>query len=354
MKIALILAASKTNSPYAEFFTRILSKNDIEYDIIYWDKSNIDNDSSESKFKYRGVCQKNASKIQKLKALLLYKRFVKKILNSNNYDFVIVHTLQLFLILSNVIIFKYWKKIILDIRDYNFLFKKLKIKYSLLFNGCAMITISSDGFRRWLPSKYNYLLSENTIKELFINLPKSNLRTDIIRISNIGNIRDFKEQKVLLDYFKNDQRYEMHFCGAGIIDLLQDYSEANNIGNARFNGRYNKVQEVEMYDGCTFINLILGGDVNSQTLLTNRFYNAIISGKPMIVSNSYQGELVMKFGLGIMVDDINNLKTQIECYMNNFNQEQFQINRDSCIKEIISRQLYFEDRFLKLLTSTIY
>lgn len=312
-KIGLIIPNNIEKSPYVQYYIDIFEKNDVNYEIIEWcrEKSNSKNIIYYSKIHLD-------NKLIKLYLYLNFIKFCKKEISCKKYDKLIIFTAQLGIFLMNFLNKYYKNKYIVDIRDYNVLIKYRKnLFYKLLKNSCYNI-ISSNGFKKWLPKEFNYITCHNISYNLLcFKNEKKLIKNDCKKILTIGMIRDLKQQEKFLNYFHDKYILEYRGIGKNIEFLKKKYDKLENI---KFYGKYKKEEELEFYLNSDFINLVVGKDINSKTLIANRFYNALITNKYMIASkDSYMGELVKKYQLGVLFEEINCF--DIEISKLNFNKE---------------------------------
>ena len=85
------------------------------------------------------------------------------VLKRNSYDFLIICTTIPAILLFDVLVKKYHKRFLLDIRDYTYegikLYRYLEKK---LISSAGLTAISSKGFFEWLPCVGdNYVLTHN-------------------------------------------------------------------------------------------------------------------------------------------------------------------------------------------------
>jgi hypothetical protein len=343
MKIGLLLPTNIHYAPYVQIYIKILNKYHIEYDIINWDREGLDEDSN---FQFKYQIDINSNKIKRLFGYILFVQFIKKTLRENNYSKLIVFTSQLGIFLLNFLKKNYYNLFIFDYRDlsinlyFKYYFKKL---LSISF----LNVISSPGYKLYLPPEYNYLLSHNFDINIMQSKIKSNIRfivKDFIVISTIGFIRDYDQSIEIIKLLANNDKYKLMFVGKGPASKrIYDFVITNNISNVEIIGSYKKEEEINYYKQATFINIYRSHSLNNDTGMTNRFYNAVIYGKPMIVpGNTTQSDYVKKYKLGISVNNINEIENDIISYIDNFDDKEYKKNRLALIEEFINDYTKFE------------
>ena len=311
--------------PQVYYYTKLLDEQGIGYDIIQWNRrgEEIVGDSS---LIYNIPTDDYYPAWKKVIEICKFTSFAKKIIRKREYHSVIVFNIAIALFFPVFLKRRFNRRYIFDIRDYspimNNVFGRLVIKY--IMRNSALNVISSQGFLEWLPFKDNIKICHNVgilncdCEEVAYNRIVFN---NPIRVLTIGAIRDYQANTSLLESLLNDERFEMQFSGSSpIATELEQYAKDKNIRNVIFTGRYKKEDEEELVRNTDLINSILGQDINSKTLMTNRMYLSVLLQKPIIVnSNCYQAEVVGKYALGVVIRDDNSTKEQILEYCNTFN-----------------------------------
>jgi len=161
-KACIVTYDEYINIPYVKDYEKILMDNNIEYDFIFWQRNNDANLAYIGDNAYVFTYKTRKSKLSKLLPFYLWRRFARKVIINNNYDFLVVCTTIPAILLTDILTKKYRKKYLLDIRDYTYenicLFRKLENR---ILDAAGMIVVSSKGFLDWLSSEYEYVLTHN-------------------------------------------------------------------------------------------------------------------------------------------------------------------------------------------------
>ena len=332
-------------SPYVNIYTTILDSLAVEYDIISWNREGLDR---KIEYQYSECINSHDSRLKKMLSYYRYTRFIKKILNKGEYDKLIVFGSQLVILLGVFLIRNCHKRFMVDFRDLSieqhFILKKW---YGIVLKHSCLNVISSPGFERYLPSKINYVLSHNfVVKNIDSNATNVNTcenHIDQIKILTIGGIRDFESNKEVLSSLGNNPKYLLNFVGKGYATpLLAEYASIHSINNVAFEGYYPKEREDDYIKGCTMLNIYYPKKKSHLSALSNRFYHALIHKKGMIVtSNSVQGDYVSKYGLGIVVDNCNDLDCQIQQWLQCCDPKKFADNCNMLLHRFKSDYEYF-------------
>jgi hypothetical protein len=351
MKIALILPANTHNAPYVRYYTKILDMYNVEYEIILWNREDI--------VEQHHICFNRRSDVGKPRLLRMFEIipftfFVIKKLKEREYDKVIVFTVQLGFLLYPFLKRFYRNKYIYDIRDYSVVLKYFSKLIIPIVENSFRTSISSVGFLSWLPDSQRYMVSHNCLLESFAQRKFELRQSSTFTILTIGQLRDYEANKCLIETFKNDVRFKMNFVGVGIaLDSLKEHVQKSKIWNVEFFGRYNKASEAQFLKDVSVVNILLSDDLNSRTLMTNRFYLAITNFIPVLVNeDSVQGSYVKEFNLGILMKEHSTLKSSLLIYLENFNADIFLNGRHRFLSKIGEDQENFETRVVDFIQNT--
>ncbi|MEG0701191.1 MAG: capsular biosynthesis protein, partial [Muribaculaceae bacterium] len=172
-----------------------------------------------------------------------------------------------------------------------------------------------------------------------------------IEILTIGAIRDYAQNKEIVNALKNKSPYHMTFVGSGdAAALLDDYVAQDGIINVYFSGYYEKKDEEKFILNSDFINIYYPNIASHISALSNRFYNSLLYKRPMIVlSTSIQGEYVNKYGLGISIDNCDQLNARINDYILHFNYTEFEQNANLLLGEFRNDYVIFKQNLIEFL-----
>lgn len=349
VKVALVCPSNMLYMPYVSNYEKILKGKNVDYDIINWDRFNIEDE--DNSLKYRD------SKIGHQRNFLDYyefKKFIIKSINSIKYDKVIVFGIQLTFFLKDILLKKYKSNYIIDIRDYNKIIRVFNIKK--LINNSAFTVISSSGYKVWLPNNYKFIVNHNTQISCLDELKEINsvFAAEKINIAYIGSIRDLTINIDFINSLKNNQNINLFYDGEGTINKdIADYLKANNILNVFLTGRYKKENEENLYKKSDIINVLIPNNhINSKTLLPNRLYNAVLQGKPIIAfEGTYLTEQVNNHNLGMVIKSFDRVEEKINNYLNNFDVERYKVGRVSFFEEVIRDNESFRTSIEKFIGS---
>ncbi|MGY0837553.1 hypothetical protein ACW66K_09095 [Aerococcus urinaeequi] len=350
-KICIVSTANVKHMTLISLYTDILRANNIEFDIVYLDRYDIDENVRANKvYKlYRNITPKTAKK-KKLKYFIDFRKFAKNILKDNNYDLIIVWNTLTSLLLGDILL-KNKKKYILNIRDYyfedNFIIYYL---HKQLIRNSIFTTISSKGFLDFLPKeKYIFV---NSLNEEIINLSGEQNYTferkdGPINIGFLGNVRFYDVQKKIINLLGNDDRFKLWYCGTN-SEPLEEYVFERNIKNCEFTGEFSP-SETEFYlNKFDIINNIFGSeDISVKTLTPIRLYYSTNYKIPILVNkNTHLGNLVEKFNLGLSLDENQlNFADELYKYFINIKSDEYIKATQKFNKLVINENNLFKNKF---------
>lgn len=341
-KVALVLSGNIETAPYYVYYTDILDKFGVKYDIICWDRLLL-NTNQKYCFRYKSPMHSNL--IKKIFDFKIYSRYVKGILSSSGYDLVFVFTVMNSVFLASYLIKNFRGRYIIDIRDYSSFYPYTKNALRRVLENSKSNFVSSNGWKNWLPLNLEYTISHNVrLKDLQdINYPVDVFKVKPITITTFGTLRDYEIQKKLICELKNKDNINLAFIGGG-YEPLKQYSEDNNITNIRFSGRYRKEEEPSIVINTDFVNILLPRSPGHDGAMSNRFYQAIIYRKPVIVNEgNIQADYVSRYSLGIVIGMNSDIYKEIVKYVSNFRMDHFQQGCLEIINLIKKEIIQFEE-----------
>lgn len=309
-KIAILSAVNIKHMSLISLYTSILKKRGIDYDIIYMDKYGEDEEiDCLNKYRYVNIINQKLPIIIKKIKYMFFLPYAKKILKRNNYDFIIVWNDLAIFMFANFLSKCYKGKYSLNVRDNMYYEKDLfKNRYKKVFRNSAFNTISSKGYLDILPQDCEYIqinsLNLSVLDGMDIHRGLRNLN-EPIRIGFIGYIRYYERNKKMLDVFKNDSRFELHYYGKN-AHILEGYAKKNNIENAVFHDSFPVSDTGKYLSKVDMINNLYGNDtINVRKAISIKFFHALYARIPILVNtNTYIGEEAVNIGYGFYFDEI--------------------------------------------------
>lgn len=360
MKIGIIGIESLIYMPYLDKYASVLKTHGLDYEVIYWNRLLEPTEKTEANmFSFNHYMVNSTKKIYKMWHFYQYRKFLMDVLKDKEYDKLII-LCSLTGMLLNDYLKKYKNRYIFDIRDYTY--EKYAIYYSFIkriINNSYRTSISSEGFKKFLPESDKYILSHNVLpgelhKEMLYKangLPGKNKYI----ISFIGMIRFLNENIKLINKLANSNNLDLYYIGKGNCeDELERHCKENNINNVYFFGKYQPEEKPGFYINTDFVNNLFGNDsLEVSTLISNRLYDTCIYKKPILVSDqTFMAELVNKYQVGLSINmDNDNMEQKILKYIRSFDRHRYDKNCKRFLEDVKLHENVFEKELLQFVNT---
>ena len=246
MKAAIIILGNQWVCPYVNTYRRIFDKLGCSYDVILWDRDGSDASAS---IKYSSGKANLDNPVVKAWHYVRYADFIKKTVSRNGYDRLVVSGPHLAILLSGILRRRYKGRYVIDYRDIS-VEQHLLLGgvYSKVLESSFCNVISSSGFKKHLPRKYDYLVSHNFDYNVACSVLKDSLPLwkagPVINVLTIGYIRNYNSNVRIIQTLGGDEGYRLKFVGRGdAAPSLESYVRANGLENVEFSGFYEKKDE---------------------------------------------------------------------------------------------------------------
>ena len=355
-KICILSTVNLKHMTLVSLYTEFLDKNNISYDLIYIDKYNAkENNNARNVYKYDLNIKQKWPFFRKLISYWAFKKFAKKILLKNKYDFIITWNIFTAFMFSNILKKHFNKKYCLNIRDIYFQDNPIvKFKLKTAVYSSAFSTLSSEGFKRYLPAFDYVIIHSMNMKVLADSAPHTKLKgtEGPINITYIGYMSLYDNCYKLIDYLGNDSRFKLNFYGQG-SELIVNYAKEKKINNVFCSGRFEPYETAGLIQDADIIYNLYGvGEVNLDTALSIKLYYATYLNVPILVfKNTYMEEISCKYGFGYAIekDGFNNLGNNLYKWYRKLNQDEIHDNCEEFKKVILKSH-----RKLELLMNKLF
>lgn len=356
MRICIVLPCNIYTAPFYKRYINIFKSIEAEFDLIYWDRADILEETfADNTFKFEMPDEVNSGNSSKIFKYLKFNLFVKNILEKRKYDRVLILgsyagiMAQLSSFLSSKYSGKYW----LDIRDYTFEKNRLYLRMmTKAIKSSHATVISSPGYKEFLP-EWDYIQAHNIDFDSINSFnPSNKIKDDKIRISFIGLVRYYEQNKKLLEIFKNNSQFTLQYFGMN-SEILEEYCQANEIHNVEFHGRFKPSETPYFYNKTDVVNNIYGSTgIELTTALSNKLYYAASAGIPILVSkDTLMADISCKYGFGYAVDlsDMH-LPKKLERWYLQLNQSKMFENCRLFMKSVEEDEIEFETRLINFIS----
>lgn len=354
MKVALVFPNNLYTSPYLPYYTQLLEKEMVQYEIISWNRNNLSEPGTIA------FTQSNPQNSRLLRILDYFKfrKFIISVLEKNQYDKLIVFTCQLGIYLQGYLQKNFSNRYVLDVRDYSPMVPYFSKRIKKLVKHSSSVNLSSNGFKTWLPPQGDYVLSHNVninlvTQALGVNtLNKSFFANKAIHVDTIGQIKDFESDKDVVSVLRNNDQFHLKFIGFGItLSRLKEFVEQGNIKNVAFLGPYKKEEEKGLLEKTDFINILISDNTFNNQVLSNRIYLSALLKIPCLV-NDYtvqQREIIEKFKFGIVIREYEKIPERIQRFKEHFQSSEFEQACNNFLKEVVKDHAVFEGKLMEFI-----
>lgn len=355
-RIGIIFPGNIYTTPYLKRYVEIIEQLGIPYDIIYWNGAGISETSSAT----NRICleyplKSTSSSLKKMWGYIKYMSMAGAAIWREKYDKIIVLTSVPAVCMYGILNAKYRNKYIIDIRDY---YKEyMRIYYMLekkAIEHSALTMISSEGFKKFLPT-YNYVITHNiqwldseTIQS-FRNESKKDKKC--INLSYIGSMRFPQQDRMVMDYFANDDRFHINFFGKG-YGIHKAYCIQQQIDNVSIIDWFPPERTIELYRQTDIVlNLYGNGTPLLDYALSNKLYYAAQLGKPILVCpRTYMEQVSMANHFGFVFNpEDEDLKDKLYEYYQNMNWKAFYENCDAYLQTVHQQDECFTSQVMSFL-----
>lgn len=348
-KICIIGTANIKHISLISLYTKYFDAHSIPYDIIYLDRYGMDECTTAANT-YKYTAEETNGKFDKLLMFWRFRKFTIKKIIENRYRYLITWQTTGAYIIFDFLLRKFSGRYIVNVRDYviensqpfHTIIKKLVYK-------SAFTTISSEGFKSFLPSA-DYVKVNSINEDILSGINgRSRNTNEVIKIGFVGNCRYFRESFKLIDALGNDKRFELWYCGTN-SETLADYASAKGFDNVKTMPGFNPKDTVDIMAGFDMVNSAFGNDaMDNSTLMPIRLYTALAVHRPMLVNDKTQlGKEVLANNIGFVISSYNQLANQLFSYYKALDFDAFSKNADNYLKNARKENQLFYQALSKL------
>lgn len=349
MKALIILADNIYLTPYIKFYTTILDSEEIDYDIVYWDKNNKEKIIGKRYFRF--VCD-GEKKSDKVIGYLKYRKYIKNLIKQNSYFALIPLHAVIYFIIFDVLNNKFKGKYIFDVRDYSYE-KSLIYRWmqKRLAENSIINIISSKGYKAFLPDG-EYYVSHNIPYGNYKKYKQlSNTENLVIQLSYIGLIRFMEQNKKILLFFKNDKRFHLNFIGTN-AKQLEEFCDVNEIKNATFIDTFDSKDTLEFYKSTDLIMNLYGNHTPLlDYALSNKLYYSACLYKPILVcEDTYMEKISTEYNIGFTLKmEKEKEKDDLYNYIKCLDREKYIKNCDLFMEDVFKDIAELEEKTIERL-----
>lgn len=348
--------------PYLGRYTEALRQAGAPFDLIWWERWETPPTTplpeaasgAEERHVFSRYSRMDQPPLGKLGDFAAYSRYVRKVIRERGYERLILLGTMSAMLLGDLLTGRYKKRFILDIRDYSYerlaFYKALEAR---IVDASALTCISSDGFREFLPKDRPYVLADN-FTDGDIAAAKGmrfckKSPGEPIRLSYVGFIRYFQENRKILDRLVDDERFLISYHGTGAdYDKLLAYQRQRACGRLEVTGYYDFGRDkAALCERADLINNFYPHTLAIQRLATtNKYYDGLIYHRPQLVSaDTFSQKLVEDGGVGCALRiDQADFANRLYDYYHQLDEDAFNQNADLAMEKIRRRDALYRER----------
>lgn len=323
MKVVFLRSNPVDPDPRVEKEVNSLIKNGFDVEIVAWDRSSkykiresyLDLEAGKVKIYRFGIPASYGGGIKKnLIPLVLFQIKLYRWLCSNKNEYDVIHacdfdTAHIAMYVSK----KYKKRFVYDIFDYYVdafsvpnLLKPLieKMDHNIINSADATIICSEKRKEQIKGANPKRLvIIHNTPAQLNGYVGKLKLNESKIKIVYVGILSESRFLKQIAEFVRNNPDYEFHIAGFGELEnYFKEISQKFN--NIIYYGKLPYKETLALENSCDIMAVIYDPSIpNHYYAAPNKFYEALLLGKPLIVSrNTGIDEIVFKNNFGEVIE----------------------------------------------------
>ncbi|QAT62004.1 glycosyltransferase [Acidilutibacter cellobiosedens] len=309
---------------------KYLVDNGLDVEILCWDRESEYSKIKESvidgiKIKRFFPYSEYGTGFKQLRPFVRFINECKEYLKNKEYQYLHCHDLDG--VIAGYFIKNNYTKFIFDMHEnYEINGRNQKIRYIVRFM-VNFFQNKSDFIIYVNETQKNFASNKN--KRKFICIPNypdiqnyavcKKIKSDNLRVSYIGAVRQYNELKNLMDACKEMSNVKIAIHGAGVA-----YKQLNKIkddyNNVVVTGRYEFTESAKFYSEADLLYVLYPTtSMQYTTSYPVKLYEAIVTKTPVIVGKgTVLNNFVNKYGIGFTVDgsNINEIRDLIE-YLNN-------------------------------------
>ena len=349
MKIGLIVPANLKYSPYVKYYTDILKSEGVCFRTMVWDKAGKP-EGADFTFSFP------SSDFDRKRILLghfLFSRQCKRFIRKEQIDRLIVFTIAPLYFLGYRFLKRFSGKMIMDIRDDSPFRRKFPKALDRAAALSDTVVVSSPFYSEWISTKsflcHNADLS--LIEKYTEPFPKDSFAKPV-SIAYAGMMIEEQINIRAVEALANSKEFRLVFIGRDNEgkEKIRQYAEEHDIHNVSFIGEYKKEDIIDLYrNNADLVNILRENTQINRNALPNKLYEAVVSGIPLAVyeHNTAIANYVREYGLGILLNDREDLKSQLRQQISAFDYGKYQAGRKNFLQLVLNDYEAFRERIVR-------
>lgn len=349
MKIGLIIPANLKYSPYVKYYTDILRSEGVCFRTMVWDKTKT---AEEADFRFSFP----TSDFDRKKILFghfLFSGKCRRYIRREKIDHLIIFTIAPLYFLGYRFLKRFAGNIIMDIRDDSPFRRKFPQTLDKAATISDAVVVSSPFYSDWV-SKETFLCHNadiSLIEKYSEAFPKDSFH-DPVSVAYAGLMIEEQINIKAIHALANKEWIKLLYIGRDNEgkEKIRRYVEDNDIRNVSFIGEYKKEDIIDLYrKNADIVNILRENTLINQNALPNKLYEAVVSGIPLAVyeHNTAIANYVKEYGLGILLNEQEDLESQMNHRIKHFDLKKYQSGRQEFLHMVLDDYKRFRDRLIR-------
>lgn len=345
MKIGLVIPANLKYSPYVKYYIDILCTEGIQFQTMVWNKTGFI-EEADYIFSYK------SSDFDRKRIMLghfLFSRQCKHYIKKEHIDHLIIFTIAPLYFLRYRFLKQFAEKIIIDIRDDSPFRRWFPKKLGEISELAEAVVVSSPYYAAWV-SKEAYIC-HNADLSLIEKYKEGFCKDSFSKPISIAYAGIMIEEQInirAIQKLANKEEFKLVFIGRDNEGKgkIKEYVTEHGVHNVTFIGEYKKEDIIDLYRANgDIVNILRENTLINQNALPNKLYEAVVSGLPVVVyqHNTAIANYVEKYGLGILLNDQDDLEEQLNRKISEFDFIKYQNGRQEFLQMVLKDYNKFRD-----------
>ena len=348
--------------PFLGRYTQPLKEAGVPFDLIWWERWKTPPttplpevaEGAQAYYAFNRYSEMSRNPASKLGDFAAFSRYVRDVIRRRKYDKLIVLTTMTGMLLADLLTGRYRKRFIYDIRDYSYerigLYKSIEAR---IVDASAFTCISSEGFLEFLPRDREYVVTDNFLDSDIRAAEGMRFHKkapgEKIRLSYVGFVRYFQENRKILDELIDDPRFLLSYHGIGAdYDRLVEYQRQHENGRLEVTGYFDFGRDkAGLCARADIINNFYPHTLEIQRLATtNKAYDGIIFHRPQLVSTgTFSQKLAEDWGVGCALSiGQSDFGDRLYDYYHQLDEDEFNRNADAALESVLHRDALYRER----------
>lgn len=329
-KIAILSVADLRHmtcvSSYCEFFR----SHDIEFDIICTNRyeESVEYVYQCGIYAYQWTAGIQATRLQKVRDFVRFRKYAKKVLTDNSYDFVVVWGENAALLFSAFLERNFSGKYCINIRD---VLSDLGVLRRIV-EGCmkkAVFVTTPTPVPMFNQKERVFVLYNKDMQVLQRCQPKKRLKSvnEKLVITYMGLIYPYIDIfKQFIDVFGNDERFVLQFFGKGAEVELKQYAQNKGYQNIVLGGAFQPIDTAKFLDETDILDSYWSKQNSSMKYAVGvkESYGPRLRIPTIANAETYWAELSEKYGFGFSANTVDNLPDNLFNWYHSLKFEDFE------------------------------